>query len=71
MPPAGDQDDVELVTVQLHLGHQSVLYTTSCNHSQYIAPEDGRNNRPKHVDLIEIINKIIIASSWLFILLYR
>ena len=36
------------------------------------APEDGRNYRPKHVELIEIINKIIIvASSWLFILLYR
>jgi hypothetical protein len=33
------------------------------------APEDGRNYRPKH-ELIEIINKIIIvASSWLFILL--
>jgi len=28
----------------------------------------GRNYRPKHVELIEIINKIIIvASSWLFI----
>ena len=34
------------------------------------APEDGRNYRPKHVELIVIINKIIIvASSWLFILL--
>ena len=36
------------------------------------APEDGRKYRPKHVELIEIINKIIIvASSWLFILLYQ
>jgi len=35
-------------------------------------PEDGRNYRQKHVELIEIINKIIVvASSWLFILLYR
>ena len=34
------------------------------------APGDGQNYRPKHVELIEIINKIIIAaSSWLFILL--
>jgi hypothetical protein len=34
------------------------------------APEDGRNYCPKHVELIEIINTIIIvASSWLFILL--
>jgi len=36
-----------------------------------VKPEDGRNYRPKHVELIEIINKIIIvASSWLFILLH-
>jgi len=35
-------------------------------------PEDGRNYRPKHVELIEIINKnIIVASSWLFMLLYQ
>jgi len=33
-------------------------------------PEDGRNYRPKHVELIEIVNKtIIVASSWMFILL--
>jgi len=32
----------------------------------------GRNYRPKHVELIEIVNKVIIvASSWLFILLYQ
>ena len=37
----------------------------------FVRPEDGRNYSPKHVELIEIINKIIIvASSWLFILLY-
>jgi len=42
------------------------LYTRSSS------PEDGRNYRPKHVELIVIINKIIIvASSWLFILLYQ
>jgi len=36
------------------------------------APENGRNNRPKHVELIEIIKKIIIvASSLLSILLYQ
>jgi len=39
--------------------------------TQSSAPEDGRNYRPKHVELIEIINKmIIVASSWLFILLH-
>jgi len=31
------------------------LYT-SCN-TQSSAPEDGRNHRPKHVELIAIINK--------------
>jgi hypothetical protein len=37
----------------------------------WLLPVDGRNYRPKHVELIEIINQIIIvASSWLFILLY-
>ena len=36
------------------------------------APEDGRNYRPKHVELIEIISKIItVVSSWLFILLLK
>ena len=41
--------------------------------TQSSAPEDGRNYRPKHVELIEIINNkiIILASSWLFILLYH
>ena len=37
--------------------------------TQSSAPEDGRNCRPIHDELIEIINKmIIVASSWLFIL---
>ena len=40
--------------------------------TQSSAPEDGRNYRPKHVELIEIVNKIIIvASSWLFVSLYQ
>ena len=33
-----------------------VYYTKSCN-KQSSAPEDGRNNLPKHVELIGIINK--------------
>ena len=33
-----------------------VHYTTSCN-TQSSAPEDGRDHRPKHVELIGIINK--------------
>jgi len=34
------------------------------------APGEGLNYRPKHVEMIEIVNKIItIVSSWLFILL--
>ena len=33
-----------------------VHYTTSCN-TQSSVPEDGRDQRPKHVELIGIINK--------------
>jgi len=60
MLPAGDQPAAS-----------SVHYTISCKHSLVpSAPEDGRNYHPKHVELIEIINKIVIvASCWLFILL--
>jgi len=34
-----------------------VRYTASCKCS---APEDGRNYRPKHVELIGIINKLLL-----------
>ena len=37
----------------------SVHYTTSCN-TQSSAPENGQNNCPKHVELIEIINKPLL-----------
>ena len=41
-----------------------------CKHSQVLLKMGG-NYRPEHVELIEIISKIIIvASSWLFILLH-
>ena len=36
-----------------------VHYTTSCN-TQSSAPEEGRNNRPKHVQLFGIINKPLL-----------
>ena len=40
--------------------------------TQSSAPKDGRNYGPKHVELIEIVNQIIIvASIWLFMLLYQ
>jgi hypothetical protein len=37
----------------------SVRYTTSCN-TQSSAPEDGKNNFPKHVELNGIINKPLL-----------
>ena len=41
----------------------------NCSSTSSWSTEDGRNYRTKHVELIEIVNKIIIvASSWLFIL---
>jgi len=53
--PAGEQQAASSV----RLYHE--LYTQSS------APEDGRNYRPKHVELIEIVTEIIIvASSWMF-----
>ena len=36
-----------------------VHYTTTCN-TQSSAPEDGRDYRPKHVELIGIINKPLL-----------
>jgi hypothetical protein len=36
-----------------------VHYTTSCK-TQSSAPEDGRNNRLKHVEVIGIINKPLL-----------
>ena len=37
----------------------SVHYTTICN-TESGAPEDGRNYRPKHVELVGIINKRLL-----------
>jgi hypothetical protein len=46
-----------------------VHYTTSCKHSLVLL-RMGEIIARKHIELIEIINKIVIvASSWLFILL--
>ena len=36
-----------------------VIHMTSCN-TQYSAPEDGRDHRSKHVELIGIINKQLL-----------
>ena len=36
-----------------------VQYTTNCN-TQSSAPEDGKNNFPKHVELTGIINKPLL-----------
>ena len=59
MLPAGKLDEVEM-NVPPHPAYRpaasSVHYTTSCN-AQSSAPEDGRNYRPKLVELIGIINK--------------
>jgi hypothetical protein len=37
-----------------------VHYTTSCN-TQSSVPEDGLDQRPKHVQLIGIINKPLLS----------
>ena len=67
MLPASDQDGVELPSSWSPTGSiVGALYHKL--QTQSSALEDGRNYRPKHVELIEIVNKtIIVASSWLFI----
>jgi len=71
MLPAGDQDEVEFHLILVtSMQHRQCFIPQAVN--LVIAPENGRNYRPKHVELIEIINKItIVASSWLFLLLYQ
>ena len=44
----------------------SRLYTASCN-TQSSAPEDGRNYRPKHVELIGISNKPLLLHLVCFL----
>ena len=47
-----------------------VYYTTSCN-TQSSAPEDGRDQRPKHVELIGIINKPLLLHLVGVYIIYR
>jgi len=65
--------EVELISTSSWSPAESII-SALCHklQTQSSAPEDGRNYRPKHVELIVIINKIIIvASIWLFMLLYQ
>ena len=47
-----------------------VHYTTSCN-TQSSAPEDGRDQRPKHVELIVIINKPLLLHLFGVYIIYK
>ena len=44
-------------------------YTTSCN-TQSSAPEDGRDHRPNHAELIGIINKPLLLHLVDFYIIY-
>ena len=60
MLPA-DSLEAEFLRFQaLPAGTSWVHYTTSCN-TQSSAPEDGRDQHPKHVLLIGIINKPLLS----------
>ena len=59
MLPAGSLEAEELRFQGYRPALQWVHYTTSCN-TQSSAPKDGRNRRPKHVELIGIINKPLL-----------
>ena len=52
MLPAGDMSPAGSIVGALRVYHK-----LSCKHKSS-APEDGRNYRPKHVGLIEVINKL-------------
>ena len=57
----------------LSAGHRPttswVLYITSCN-TQSSAPENGRDHRPKHVELIGIINKPLLLHLFGVCIIY-
>ena len=58
--PAGSLETEAVPTLQGHRPATSwVQYTTSRN-TESSAPDDGRNNPPKHVELIGIINKPLL-----------
>ena len=46
-----------------------VPYTTSCN-KQSTASEDGRDQGPKHVELIGIINKLLLLRLFVVYIIY-
>ena len=56
MLPAGT---LEALLPSYRLATSWVHYSTSCN-TQSSAPEDGRGHRPKHVELVGIINKPLL-----------
>ena len=61
------------VPTMLPAGHRPatlwVHYTTSCN-TQSSAPEDGRDQLPKHVELIGIINKPLLLHLFDVYIIY-
>ena len=63
MPPVGFESTIQAGSLALLPGYRPatsrVHYTTSCN-TQSSAPEDGRDCRPKHVEPIGIINKLLL-----------
>jgi hypothetical protein len=60
MLPAGYKDEVELSSTSSRSPAGSIVGALYHKlQTQSGAAEDGRNYRPKHVELIEIINKII------------
>jgi hypothetical protein len=60
--PTGSLEAEELRFQATGRHHRSVRYTTSCKQSS--APVDGRYHRPKHVELIGIINKPLLLHPF-------
>ena len=58
MSPAGSLDAVE--PNPDYRPATSLVHNTTSYNTQSSAPEDGRDHRPKHVELIGIINKPLL-----------
>ena len=57
--PAGSLEGVEIRFTGYRPATSWVHYTTNYN-TQSSAPEDGRDHRPKHLELVGIINKPLL-----------
>jgi hypothetical protein len=70
MLPAGSLEAEALTPLPGYRPITSWLhYTTNCN-TQFITPEDGSDQCPKHLELIGIVNKPLLLHLFGFYIIY-